>query len=523
MDHPRPPRAGLVAYAGLVVAVTLLGAVGALPRWPGLLHQVALPPLDLAADLRWLLARATGTPTFVAGLALVLAVRVTVLALLLGGRARPRWRLAATTYLVALLPLLVAAQLDFIAHAALYSRLFGVGVGVVGVVTLLLAGAVWAGEDRLGRGVLRSLRAGLRVGELTVYVVVLLGLGTVAQLAGPALTVALVPVSAGATLAVASRLRGPAPARPLGQLAAVTVLAVAVWAALVVTRGAAPYDVSDTSRDGSVLVMSGINSASGEGAIFELEPARIGYGCDAVHYFSYAGPGDGQPQGSAACPKEEGAPYRPEDTQRPFEEQVALLATQATDLEPPVTVLAHSQAAWVAWQAAAEGRLTTVDRLVLIGPFPSSPIGFPPAGERGPGRVGGALFRAFEPLPELVDFDFDVDAPLTREVLATPDAASAIFEQPLPHDVTALAVTASSDLALMPDGWRLAGATDVCPIREAHPYLPLTPDLHRAVDRFLDATSDRDPDRDVASAGCPPWPELFRLASQALGAPPHDR
>jgi hypothetical protein len=508
-------RAGLAAYAGLVGLVTLLGAVGALPRWPGLLHQVALPPLDLAADLRWLLARATGWPSFLAGLAAVLALRITVLALLLGGRTRPRWRLAAGVYLAASPALLLAAQLDFVAHAALYSRLFGVAVGIGAVVAVLLVGAVWTGEDRFGAAVRTNLRAGLRAVEVVGYAALLLGLGVLATAGGAWAAVALVPVSGLLTLVAAHQLRSPVPARPLLRLGAVAGVALASWAGIVVTRGAAPYEVSEADRDGSVLVMSGINSASGEGAIFELEPPRIGYGCDQFHYFSYAGPGDGQPRGSAACPKEEGAPYEPEDTQRPFEEQVALLAEQVAPLEPPVTVLAHSQAAWVAWQAATDGALDGVEHLVLVGPFPSSPLAFPPEGDAGPGRVGGELFRLLAPLSELVDFDFGVDAPLTRQLLATPDAASEVFTQPLPDDLEALALTASSDLALMPDGWRLDDATDVCPIREAHPYLPITPDLHRAVDRFLDG--------DRGADGCPPWPELYRLASQALGAPPHDR
>jgi hypothetical protein len=55
---------------------------------------------------------------------------------------------------------------------------------------------------------------------------------------------------------------------------------------------------------------------------------------------------------------------------------------------------------------------------------------------------------------------------------------------------------------------------DACPIREAHPYLPITPAFHRVVDRFL--AGER-------GASCPPWPELYRVSVQALGAPPHGR
>jgi hypothetical protein len=504
---------GLAAYAGLVVLVTVLGAVGVLPRWPGILHLVAVPPLDLAADLRWLLARATGYPTFVFGLAVSLGVRTTVLALLVGGWRRPRWRLALSVYLLALPPLLLAAQLDFVAHAALYSRLFGAAVAIVLLVWALLAGAVWSGEVRLWRALRSNLREGLRTTDLVAYLVALVALGAAAQAGGPAVTVALVPFSGALTVAVVARLRRPAPRRPLAHLAAVGALGAAAGAVIVTTQGSAPSEDAEAARDGSVLIMSGINSASGEGAIFELEPSRLGFTCDRFHYFSYAALGEGQPQGDAACPKREGAPYDPRDTQRPFEEQVRLLAEQVAPLEPPVTVLAHSQAAWVAWHAAADGRLDGVRHLVLVGPFPSSPVGFPPPGEAGPGRVGGDLFRLLEPVPELVDFDFEVDAPLSRQVLAQPDAAGSIFDRPLPEGIEALSLPASSDLALMPDGWRLDGATDVCPIREAHPDLPYSPDLHRAIDHFL--AGDR------GTAGCPPWPELYRVASQAFGAPPH--
>jgi pimeloyl-ACP methyl ester carboxylesterase len=145
--------------------------------------------------------------------------------------------------------------------------------------------------------------------------------------------------------------------------------------------------------------MSGINSASGEGAIFELEPSRLGFTCDRFHYFSYAGPGDGQPQGDAACPKREGAPYEPRDTQRPFEEQVRLLAEQVAPLDPPVTVLAHSQAAWVAWHAAADGLLEDVEHLVLVGPFPSARSGSRRRTEPAPGGWAATSSASSNPPP----------------------------------------------------------------------------------------------------------------------------
>jgi hypothetical protein len=511
----RPPSTrATAAFAGVVGLLTIATATGLVPRWPGALHLVALPPLDLAADLRWLLARAPSWPVGLAGWALLAGVRITVLALLAATSDGPRWRLAATTYAVATPLVLLAAQLDFVAHAALYSRLFGVALGLLGTAFLLFAAAPFAGggQHRWRPSWRRSAGAGFRVTDLAGYAVVLVGLGALAEVVPNVAIAALVPVSGAATWLLVTRLRAPAPPHARLHLAGAAALGLAVFAALVVTRGH-PWHVATDEHPGDAIVMSGINSASGEGAIFELEPERVGFTCERLHYFSYAGPGDGQPRGSAACPKREGAPYEPEDTQRPFEEQVRLLVEQSADLEPPITVFAHSQAAWVAWVAAVEGGLPSPASLVLVGPFPSSPLSYPPAGERGPGRIGGELLRLLAPLSDTVDFDFEPDAPLARELLAQPDVASSVFDRPLPDDVEAVAVTATSDLALMPHGWRIDGATDVCPVREAHPYLPLTPALHAAVDRFL---AGEPPPR------CPPWAELYRTVSQAFGAPPTD-
>lgn len=507
-----PDRQGLLVHVVLVVGVTALTLAGLVPRWPGAVHLVALPPLDLAADLRWILARAPSWPIAVAAVALSLSVRTGVLAALLGDPRRT-WRTAALLHLVAFVPVLLAAQLDFIAHAVLYSRLFGGGLALLGLTFLVTAGLPWTGQRRPGAAFRRNWRAGLRVVDLALYAVALTIVGAVAEVVPPPAVAALVPVSGALTLVVVARLRAPVPPAPRWRLAGVTVLGLAVFAAVVVTRGT-PWAWSQAERDGSVLIMSGINSRSGEGAIFELEPGRLGYTCDQFAYFSYAGPGDGQPRGSAACPKTQGAPYEPEDTQRPFGEQVDLLVEQASALEPPVVVLAHSQAAWVAWQAASEDRVPGLTAVVLVGPFPASPIGYPPPDHDGPGRVGGDLLRVLAPISDLVEFDFVVDAPLSRELLATPDASGAVFDQPIPDEVPVLAVTATSDLALMPDGWRIAGAEDACPVREAHPYLPITPAFHDVVDRFLDGEPP---------GTCPVWPDVYRTAAQAFGAPPATR
>jgi len=54
------PRGGPLAR--LAFLVTILGLAGLLPRWPGILHEVALPPLDLFADIRVLMVQANSYP-----------------------------------------------------------------------------------------------------------------------------------------------------------------------------------------------------------------------------------------------------------------------------------------------------------------------------------------------------------------------------------------------------------------------------------------------------------------------------
>lgn len=511
---PILPRAGLerraaVALAAGAVLVLILVAVGPVPAWSGALHLVALSPLDVLADARWLLTRSTSWPVYLAGTSLLLALRVTALAAVLGGARTPAWRRAIGFYAVAFPVALVAATFDFIAHAVMYSRVYAASLVVAGLGAIGLGAVAWQRAPTLRRSFAVAARSAFRVDVLVPYLVVVVALGALAEWLGPwAIGLGVVAVAVATHVAIRGLLHPPL-VRPAIAGGAVVALVAGVTGVTLLTRGEA-HTVSGETRPGSLVVMSGINSSSGEGTIFRLEPWLLGFGCERITYFSYAGTGDGQPRGVATCPKTTGAPYEPEDTQRPFAEQVQLLTEQVADLDPPVLVLAHSQAAWVAWQAAVDGGLPSGSAIVLIGPFPSSPVGYPPPGERGAGRVAGDLLRLLEPVPDLVGFDFIVDAPLSRELLAEPDAASGVFARPLPADVDALSVTASTDVALMPDGWRIDGAADVCPVREAHPYLPVAPRVYDEIDRFLAGEPPRP---------CPPWAELYRLLTQPLGVP----
>lgn len=87
------------AATGLVV---LLAATGVIPTWPGLVHLVALPPLDMFADLRVLLVVTDSWPQFLFLLTVVGACRIALLAWLIGG-THP-WGVAMAFYAVTFAP-----------------------------------------------------------------------------------------------------------------------------------------------------------------------------------------------------------------------------------------------------------------------------------------------------------------------------------------------------------------------------------------------------------------------------------
>ncbi|MDG4765500.1 hypothetical protein O7632_15545 [Solwaraspora sp. WMMD406] len=501
-----PPRLWpLIVTTG---TVTVLAVTGVLPRWPGLAHLVAMPPIDLYTDLRLLLTRAPSVPWFAAGLVGAVAVRVGVLALMLGGLTWRRLRLAATIYLAVLPVLLLAAEVTYIAAAVLYSRLFWPGVGVLALVAAIVAPMPWQGSTRLRSAWRRSWRTGLRVWVTIPYVVLLVGVGVLAE-RYPALTVATVPVSGLLTATAIRLLSRPAPAYPRLRLVAATAAFLVATMVFIATRTVRPTDPAPP-RAGSILLMSGINSASGRGTIFGTRTDVLGYTCAQTFYFSYAGTGDGQPQGRATCPIRTGAPYQRSDTQRPFAEQVETFADQVRDLPRPLVVASHSHAVWVAWAALTTDATDRVDTLILIGPFPDSPAHYLPAGRNGPGRVGSDLLRLLVPISDWVDFHFEPDAPAARELLAPANGGAAVLRTSLPPRVRSLAVTSATDLPLMPDGWRLPVTRNACPIREAHPYLPDTPAFYHEVDRFLAGRP---------GLTCPPWRTWGRPMALPFGVP----
>lgn len=471
----RVPAAGRWGIAAVTAVAVILAATGVLPRWPGLVHAVAVPPLDVAFDLRVLLARAPSYPLFALGLAVSLGIRVAVLAAILRGLGRPRpMRRAAIFYGAVLLPLLAGASLEWSGYAAVYHWYFWAGLGVL-VATAVAASAAPFGDGRR-----------FQVGRVLTALVALALLGAAAR-SGPWAAVALVPVSAAVTLSAIAWLIGPPPSG--GRPASVTALAALLVAAIVVPARSAPP--ADRAGGAILLLVSGVDTSSGRGPLYRFDPTALGYDCRHVRYYSYRGPGRGAARADAACPLRGHAAYEREDTQAPLHDLVRSFTAHLRELRrahprSPVVVVTHSQGAWIAWRALARGGAMGVTHLVMLGMFPRSAASYPPPGLDGPGRVGADGLRLLSAIShELDTATFDPDAPLARETLAQPRGIEAIFDERLPATVRAMTIFSSLDVAVAPEGWSVPGAVDGGAVDATHAGMPESPVTLQVIRRLL--------------------------------------
>jgi hypothetical protein len=498
----------------VAVVSTGLALAGVLPRWPGLAHVVALPPLDLFADVRVLVATAPSPLLFVVGLLLSIGVRTAVLAAMLGSFRQHRG-FALRFYLAALVPALLAAGLDFSGRSVLYGYLVWGGLLVTLVTLLVLAPVPWTHADRLRHGLGTAFHFRLRIGTVVLYLVALMALGLLIRQPGRLVQVAVVPLSAALTALAILRLdRRPERRLPSWAAAAVTlvVLLALVGAVLVVPGGAAPRPTTPRAA-GSLFLVPGADTASGDGALFHLDPATLGYSCAQTTYFSYAGTGHGAGRRDAVCPIRRGAPYTKSDTERPLAQLRTTFLAQLATLPRPVLVVTHSQGAWIAWSGLSrhDRRASGVDALVMLAPFDQALAPYPRSGHDGRGVVGGEAVRLVTHLGKTTGFSsFSADAPLVRELQATPGAVERLFDRPLDRRVRALALVSRFDLPLVPSGWS-NGVAEACPGWVSHGAQPTSSTVLAAASRFLQGASP---------GTCPSWVRHAAEVTEAFGAPP---
>jgi hypothetical protein len=484
-----------------------------IPQWAGVVQMVALPPLDLFADVRVLMADAPSRVVFAVGVAASVGARTVVFAALLGF-SRRSVGFVVRFYLAALPFAIVAAGLDFTGRAVLYAYLVWLATLVTILSFLVLGASPWMGAESLRDALGRALRWSRRLGVLVAYLIVLALVGSLVPARRAWVAVALVPLSALMTAAAAWRLeRAPRsrnePTRPRPAPARVAAALVALG----LTVASAPGETNRAlrARTGSLFVVAGVDTSSGDGSMFRLDPRALGYRCSQTFYFSYAGAGNGARRHDATCPIVSGAPYHEADTTRPLRALVATFADQVAPLPRPVVVVTHSQGAWIARAAVAAGRAAGVSRVVMLGAFAENLAAYPPRGESAPGVVGGDVVRLVTGLGRAVGVSsFDADAPLARELQATPGAIESLFDQPLPRRVSALAVLSKLDLPLVPDAW-LPGVTESCPGWSLHRGLPTSRAVMETARRFLDG-------RDVGS--CSWWARALARPVTAFGIPP---
>jgi hypothetical protein len=477
-----------------VVVVEVLALSGVLPTWPGITHEVALPPVDLTNDLGVLLTRATSAPWFAFGLLAALAGRVTLLAFLLGP-SRRTFRLAATFYAVALVPAYLAAQLIAASEAILYALLFWAGLIVAVLAALLLAPLPWTSRGVLG-GLGRSVMRGARMPTVFVYLVALAALGGLVRLGGDAAALGGVPVSAFLTLVAARRLANPGPRPVPFRVAGIALIVVVLVLVVVRPAGTSRSTAAAPAWPGSLLLVPGIDTSSGHGTLYDFDPRTIGYSCANTYYFSYLGPGHGAPQAQAVCPIRTGTPYQRTDTERPLPDLVSSFRAQLAPLPGPVTIVTHSSGGWIAWKALASSPPSTARQLVMFAPLTGA-TGYPPAGASGAGVVGGAGTRLVAAIGRKANFStFNPNAPLAAEVLGSPDAVNELYAIRLPAGIRALAVPAAYDLPLLVGQTAFPDATRACPTRASHSALVKDPSTAEVVQRFLAG---------LPLPGCGPW------------------
>lgn len=497
MGHDRDLR----PLAVPVALVTALSAANVIPVWPGSAHLVALPPLDLFADVRVLLAEAPSYPAFLAGLVLVIGVRAAVLAAMLRALHGPGLLRAVRFYVFALPVALVAGGLAFAGVAAVYATFLWIGVAVTLVTALVVAPRPWR-DGGTPPGALQTL----------AYLAALLVVSLVSSLGGTGVRLLMVWVSGALTAATIHWLgRGvtPSRSRPAPAIGVpVALVALVALVAAAVTPAAAPAR-AEPRTEGSLFLVPGIGGSSGTSTMFHLDPVALGYGCDATAYFSYAGPGTGAPQRDARCPIRSGAPYRAQDTRRPLAELLPSFRAQYAELAEPVVVVAHSQGGWVAAAALAHADVSPPAALVVLGSFPGHDAAYRLGG--GAGAVGTDLLEALTALLRRVDAtSFDPRAPLARELLGTPGAVADTMREAVAAGVPVITVTSAFDLPIMAGDRALHGAVELCPFAVHHGDLPRSPRVLREIRRALESPVESD---------CGWWPRRPLQAFSAFAVP----
>jgi hypothetical protein len=247
------------------------------------------------------------------------------------------------------------------------------------------------------------------------------------------------------------------------------LVAASLWRAE--QEGCTPPDAPPPPPGGRrlVVLVAGLWSASGRGAVLDVDTAALGYAPGDVSQFSYRADG----------------PYDPSDTQSGIEAAAVLLGEhvrrlQRTNPGVPVDVIAHSQGGLVARAALAGG--LQVANLVTLG-----------TPHRGADLATAAAMVATTPagaavlwgVSEVSGSGIDLHAPSVLDMAETSELMRRLARAPLAPGTRVVSIAARHDLVVPSPRSRLAGAANVVvtlsdglPVHD-HARLPGSAPAHR--------------------------------------------
>ncbi len=509
-DRGGTPVLRVWPFVALVCLVEVLLAGGVIPLWPGAIHEVALPPLGLLSDMELLLSRSASMPVFGGLLVADLIVRTTVLSLVISSRWSLKvWLKTAEFYLVSLIPCFIAAELIYSGQAILYSPLFWAGIIVSVSVAAAFSPMAWhllergrtgTSRDILPRGtswsdfgergglitaVKSGVWSGFSIPMVAVYLVALTLLGAGSASAGGTGVYLGVIVSGIVTIYMARYLSSGHSGVVVKRLAALSAAAVLAVVIVYVPINSPQLTHRPSRSRGTLFLVGGVDTSSGYGAIFGLQPRSIGYSCSQTVYYSYAGSGSGAAQGDAQCPITSGGRYTQDQTTQPVGRSVYYFRQEVGRLHSPVTVVAHSSGAWIAWDALRGWKDSPVRDLILLAPVSHS-IGYA-VGLSGPGIVGSLGLRAITRFGRSIGFGTVRSRDSILVTMESEGQAQRLFSTELPRSIKTFAVESSYDLAMF-GGVAVPYAVQGCPLLLAHTETAYSPAVMYEVSRFLHGT-----------------------------------
>jgi hypothetical protein len=149
-------------------------------------------------------------------------------------------------------------------------------------------------------------------------------------------------------------------------------------------------------RDGSVLLLGGVDSTSTTGSLNDFDVRFLGWDQTDAGSLSYSD-----------APR-----YSKLDTRSDLDAVAALMAGQIERADPPVAVFGHSQAALILDRMIVSGGALPESAVVISAPPQTVPeLRVPPPDEIGEGRPGGDLARGLAWMLDHLGFTpYDVDA-----------------------------------------------------------------------------------------------------------------